>query len=172
MVHGAETRNHLHEGQWGSRPGRSAHDALLHKILSYKVARLTRTPLATFDNDAKSCYDRIVMTFALILCQKDGVPQSICMMAAMSLHMAEHSIKTKYGVSTGTYSSTKEYLAHQPGQGSRMTPALWFIICCLLFNAMSKLCRGAAFCNPRQTALHQRIGDGFVDNVTNFSTSD
>jgi hypothetical protein len=34
MVHSAEHQNHLQEGQWGSRPGRSAHDALLHKILS------------------------------------------------------------------------------------------------------------------------------------------
>ena len=33
---------------------------------------------------------------------------------------------------------------------------------------MSKLCRGAEFCNPRQTELHQQIGDGFVDDVTNF----
>ena len=168
MVYGAETQNHLHEGQWGSRPGRSAHDALLHKILSYEVARLTRTPLATFDNDAKSCYDRIVMTFALMLCQKHGVPQSVCMMAAVSLLLAEYSIKTKYGVSTGTYSSTDEHPTHGPGQGSRMAPALWLIICCLLFEAMSKLCRGAEFCNPRQTASHQRIGDGFVDDVTNF----
>ena len=132
MVHGAETQNHLHEGQWGSRPGRSAHDALLSKILLYRVARLTCTPLATFDNDAKSYYgrivmtftlmlcqkhgvprhfrqrcqvllqNRIVMTFALMLCQKHGVPQSVCMMAAISLLMAEYSIKTKDGLSTGT----------------------------------------------------------------------
>jgi hypothetical protein len=55
MVHGAEKQDHLHEGQWGSRPGRSAHDALIHKLLTYEVVRMTRTPLATFDNDAKSC---------------------------------------------------------------------------------------------------------------------
>jgi hypothetical protein len=168
MVHGAEKQNHLHEGQWGSRPGRSAHDALLHKILTYEIARLTRTPLATFDNDAKSCYDRIVMSFALMLCQKHGVPQSMCMMAAMSLLAAEYSIKTKYGVSTGTYSSTDDHPTHGPGQGSRMAPALWLIICCLLFDAMTTLCHGAEFCNPSQTVSHKRIGDGFVDDVTNF----
>jgi hypothetical protein len=105
MVHGAERQNHLHEGQWGSRPDRSAHDALLHRILSYEVAHLTRTLLATFDNDAKSCYDRTVMVFALMLCQKHGVPQSVCMMASLSLLLAEHSIKTKHGVSEGTCSS-------------------------------------------------------------------
>jgi hypothetical protein len=168
MVHGAEKQDHLHEGQWGSRPGRSAHDALLHKLLTYKVARMTRTPLATFDNDAKSCYDRVIMVFVLMLCQQHGVPQSVCMMAAMSLMMAEHSVKTKCGVSSDTCSSTDDNPTHGPGQGSRMSPALWLIICCLLFEAMSNLCQGAEFCNPCQISSHRRIGDGFVDDVTSF----
>jgi hypothetical protein len=169
MVHGAERQKHLHEGQWGSRPGPSAHDALLHKIASYEVSRLTRTPLATFDNDAKSCYDRIIMVFALLLCQKHGVPLSMCKMAALSLLMVVYSIKTKYGVYSGTYSSTADdEPIHGPGQGSRMAPALWLIICCLLFQAMSQMCSGVEFCNPTQTVLHRRIGDGFVDDVTNF----
>jgi hypothetical protein len=43
----------------------------------------------------------------------------------MSLLTAEYSIKTKYGVSTGTYSSTDAHPTHGPGQGSRMAPALW-----------------------------------------------
>jgi hypothetical protein len=167
MVHGAKKQDHLHEGQWGSRPGRSAHDALLHKILTYEVARMTRTPLATFDNDAKSCYDRVIMVFALLLCQKHGVLQSVCMMAAMSLMMAECSIKTKHGLSSNTCSSTDDNPSHGPGQGSRVAPALWLIICCLLFEAMSNLCQGAEFCNPRQTSSHCRIGDGFVNDVTN-----
>jgi hypothetical protein len=33
---------------------------------------------------------------------------------------------------------------------------------------MSKLCKGAEFYNPRQTSSHQRIRDGFVDDVTTF----
>ena len=94
----------------------------------------------------------------------------MCMMAAMGLLLAEHVIKTKYGISTGTYSSsTEEHPTCKPGQGSRMAPALWLIIYCLLLDAMSKLCRGAELCNPtRQTALHQQIGDGFIDYVTNI----
>ena len=74
MIDSTETQDHLHKGQWGLHPDCSAHDALMHKILSDKVTRLTRTSFTTFDNDSKSCYDRIVMIFALILCQKHGVP--------------------------------------------------------------------------------------------------
>jgi hypothetical protein len=76
MVHNAEKQQHLNESQWGSRPGRSTEEALIHKVLSYEISRNTRTPLGTLDNDAKACYDRIVMLFALLLCQKHGVPLS------------------------------------------------------------------------------------------------
>ena len=82
------------------------------------------------------------MTFTLMLCQNYEVPQSICMML-----LAEYLIKTKYGVSTGTYSSTEEHPTHRPSQGTRMTPALRLIMCCLLFDALTKLCRGTEFCN-------------------------
>jgi hypothetical protein len=57
---------------------------------------------------------------------------------------------------------------HGPGQGSHMAPALWLVICCLLFEVMSTLCTGAKICNPQQTSSHQQTGDGFIDDVTNF----
>jgi hypothetical protein len=123
---------------------------------------------ATFDNDAKFCYNLIIIAFALMLFQKHGVPQSVCMMAAMTLLKAKYSVKTKYGVLSETYSSTADNPVYGHGQGIHMAPALWLIICCLLFEAMSKLCMGAEVCNPRQTTSHQHTGDDFVDDVTNF----
>jgi hypothetical protein len=88
--------------------------------------------------------------------------------AATNLLTAEYSVNTKYGISSETYTSTADNPIHGPGQGSRMAPALWLTICCLLFEAMSKMCTGTGFCNPRNTKLHQQTGDGFVDDVTNF----
>jgi hypothetical protein len=76
LVHDAE--NHLNESQWGSCPGRFTEEAHIHKMLSYKMSRTTRTPLGTLENDAKACYDRIAMLFALILFQKHGVPLPAC----------------------------------------------------------------------------------------------
>jgi hypothetical protein len=108
------------------------------------------------------------MVFALMLRQKHGIPQSSCKMAATTLLTVEYSVKTKYGISSETSTSTADNPIHAPGQGSRMAPALWLTICCLLFEAMSKMCTGAEFCNPRNTKLHQRTGDGFVNDVTNF----
>jgi hypothetical protein len=168
MVYGAEEQNHLSNGQWGARPGRSTEQPDVHKTMSYELSRMTRTPLGTLDNDAKACYDRIVMNLALMLCQKHGVPQSACLMVALALVTASYSIKTGFGVSEGTYSSTDAQPTHGPGQGSRLASALWMIISCILFSAMDKICHGASFCDPTNKIIHQRTSDGFVDDVTHW----
>jgi hypothetical protein len=58
--------NKLNEGQAGSRPGRNSIDVVIQKEMKYLYATLTRTGLATMDNDAKSCYDRIICNLAMI----------------------------------------------------------------------------------------------------------
>ena len=79
MVYSAEEHNQLlSDCQWGARPGRSTKQPDLYKTMPYKISRLTRTPLGTLDNDAKACYDQIVMVLALMICQKHEVPQSAC----------------------------------------------------------------------------------------------
>ena len=55
-----ECKHNLGDEQWGSRPARSAIDALFLKHLTYKIATITHTDLATFDNDAKACYDHML----------------------------------------------------------------------------------------------------------------
>jgi hypothetical protein len=168
MVYNAEEQHHLFDSQWGARPGRSTEQPDLHKTMSYEISRLTRTSLGTLDNDAKACYDRIVMVLALMLCQKHGVPQSACMMAAIALLTATYSIKTGFGISEGTYTSTVSQPTHGPGQGSRLASALWLIVSCMLFATMDTLCHGASFCDPCDTLVHRRTSDGFVDDVTHW----
>ena len=168
MLQSADRNGLLHDNQYGSRPGRHAIGAVLLKLLSYEICRLTRSSMASFDNDAKSCYDCIVISFAMTLCQRLGMPASACIMAALCLQNAKYFIKTKFGISESFYSSTAEHPTHGPGQGSRMGPVLWLIISCLLFAAMARLCQGAHFSNPSQTVELRRTGDGFVDDVTNI----
>ena len=167
MLHAAHKFCFLHDSQFGSRPGRQALSAVLMKQLSYEVCRLTRTPFASFDNDAKSCYDRIIVPMVMVLCQRLGMPLPPCLMAALCLRYARYYIKTKFGISTSFYCSTDDFPTHGPGQGSRMGPVLWLLISCLLFVAMANLCSGAHFSNPQGDLSIQRTGDGFVDDVTN-----
>jgi hypothetical protein len=66
LVWNAHDAGKLNDGQAGSRPGRNAIDVVVQKEMKYLYSRLTRTGMATMDNDAKSCYDRIICTFPMI----------------------------------------------------------------------------------------------------------
>ncbi len=167
LLHSANHFHLLHDSQFGSRPGCHALGAVFLKLLSYEVCRLTRTPFASFDNDAKSCYDRIIISMAMYLCQQMGMPLAPCLMVALCLQNARYHIKTKFGISAAYYTSCPDFPTHGPGQGSRMAPLLWLLISCLLFKVMFELCEGATFTNPQHTLSLRRTGDGFVDDVTN-----
>jgi hypothetical protein len=110
------------------------------------------------------------MLFALILCQKHGVPLSACKLSAKALLTdARYAIKTGFGISTETYSSTIDQPTHGPGQGSRQASALWMVVVsCMLFTAMYEKCHGVSFCDPTNEIQHRRTSDGFVDDVTHF----
>jgi rhamnose utilization protein RhaD (predicted bifunctional aldolase and dehydrogenase) len=55
------------------------------KEMKYLYAILTRTGLATMDNDAKSCYDRIICNLAMIVSQYFGVSARAAKMQATTL---------------------------------------------------------------------------------------
>jgi hypothetical protein len=75
-VWNAHDKDRLNEGQAGSCPGRNAIDVMIKNEMKYLYSCLTRTELATMDNDAKSCYDRIICNLAMIISQYFGMSQN------------------------------------------------------------------------------------------------
>jgi hypothetical protein len=69
LVWHVHDNNRLNKGQAESRPSFTAIDVVIQKEMKYLYSRLTTTHLATMDNDAKSCYDRIVCNLAMIISQ-------------------------------------------------------------------------------------------------------
>jgi hypothetical protein len=70
---------------------------LLEKLLIYEHARLTRTSLITVDNDAKSCYDRIIKTLAMTACMAVGLPLAAAIMHNLTHHSMKHRMKSRHG---------------------------------------------------------------------------
>jgi len=56
----SEKAHRITESQGGGRPGRSAIDLALTKVLSYEVAKTLRLRVIIVDNDATACFDRMV----------------------------------------------------------------------------------------------------------------
>jgi hypothetical protein len=152
--------------QFGSIAGRKAIDPLALKHATYSIGRLSVTNYASVDNDAKSCFDRIVMLFASLVSQRLGMDEKACALFLKTLDSAKYQVKTRNGVSEGFYCSTEEKKIHGPGQGGRGSPAIWAIICCLIMECMPEGSTGIELIDPRLLAIIKYYTSGFVDDVT------
>lgn len=78
LMHRGEDNKQFGVQQYGSRARKCALDPSMMKRLTYDLTRLQRSNLATFDNDAKRCYDRIVNPIAMFLAsQRLGMHPSL-----------------------------------------------------------------------------------------------
>jgi hypothetical protein len=66
LVRHGEEHNGFSDQNFGSRKDRTAMDPVLLKQLSYDLSHQSRTNLATFDNDASMCYDRIIVALPML----------------------------------------------------------------------------------------------------------
>jgi hypothetical protein len=67
LSHHAKDNNLVPNMQFGSRPGRNCHSAVLQKVLSHDIIRLTKQPAAFMENDAVGCYDRLMNCILLLI---------------------------------------------------------------------------------------------------------
>ena len=124
LLQQAEQLQQFGEEQSGSRKKKDCQDVQLLKHLVYSIVRLTRANGSTFDNDAKSCYDRIVMLFPSLLAQRLGMPSRACNLLLLTLANIKYHTKTAFGISSMTYTTTPHRTVHGPGQGSKSSPAI------------------------------------------------
>lgn len=104
----AKEQKLLSDSNWGSKKGRSAQDAATVKSLHYNLAHLTLNEYATMENDAKSCYSRMVPNVILLLRRSFGIRKSVCKLVGKTFERTEHHVTTKGGVSKLTFGYTKD----------------------------------------------------------------
>jgi hypothetical protein len=158
--------------QGGSRADRQTGEISLYKHFMYSISRTTITDLASFDNDAKSCYDRIVMTVASLAAQRIGITQSACELLIKTLQSHKHHISTHYGESKEFFTTTASNPIHGPGQGGKCSSAIWMIISTLLMECMENKSDGAIFSDPHNQQVVQQRMTGFVDDTTHWINND
>jgi hypothetical protein len=61
MENGEAKKGYLAREKFGSRKSKSAIEHALNKRITIDVARQSKTPAGYIANDAKSCYDRILL---------------------------------------------------------------------------------------------------------------
>ena len=131
-----------------------------------EIGRATSKPYIKFDNDASSCYDRILPQLASIASRQQGIPNSIARLNNSTLHQARYRLRTALGVSKEYYTHTEKKPIYGTGQGSGNSPIIWCFLSSALFTAHAEKAHGAIFTTPTYD-YYTKIGMvGFVDDST------
>ena len=161
----AERHNLLGEEQWGSRKGRSAPEVALIKALTYEIIHLTKTDGATFDNDAKACFDRIVRNVMMLVSRKLGMTKKACETFVRFLLGMRFYQRTEAGISEKFFTTIQEKL-QGVGQGAKWSAIMWSQISPILMWLLKQKSGGITFQDPLRKKTHHISADGFVDDVT------
>jgi hypothetical protein len=171
LVSSADQAGLINKGQYGGRPGHEAASLALLEELRIDLTYLTRRTLITFDNDAASCYDRIIPAFASLINRKYGLHRQVAVVHGRTLQEARYKLRTAVGISESEYSHSTQFPLYGSGQGSGNSPALWLFISATLFDVHDKFAHGSTFQDPTGSiSVHLKLS-GFVDD-TNATLND
>lgn len=166
LLHSADQREVLNPGLYGGRPGCEAQSLTFLEELKYDISYTTRRTLFNFDNDATSCYDRIIISLASMINRKYGLHRDVVLVHATTLQEARYHLRTPLGYSDKYYSHCIEYPIHGSGQGSGNSPSIWLFISSTLCDAHQRSAHGAKFISPDGTEETKITMVGFVDDST------
>eukprot|EP00957_Ditylum_brightwellii_P140240 10685465-Ditylum_brightwellii.AAC.1 len=167
LVATAEQRGLLNQGLYGGQKGYDAKTLLLIKELKYDISYSSRKSLMNFDNDAASCYDRILPNVSSLVAQKFGLHKNVPFTHATTLEQAKYCLKTALGISDEYYQHCQLYPIYGSGQDATNSPQTWLKISSTLCDIFEESTYGATFVGPDQ--VHQVLLDilGFVGDVNN-----
>jgi hypothetical protein len=167
MMEYGEKKGFLAREQFGSRKSKSAIEHALNKRLTIDVARQTKTPAVYIANDAKSCYDRILLMVAYLTMRHMGVPSLVAKSSIDTLVNMPRAIKTVYGVSEGMYATDKllDEILHGIGQGNGYGPIIWAGISSPLLKILRRRKYGVHLTSPITKEEMEMAGYSFVDDT-------
>jgi hypothetical protein len=122
--------------------------------------------LLNLDNDASSCYDRIIVSLSSLINRKYGQHRQIVLVNALTLKQAKYKLKTELGVSEKSYTNSTIFPLHGTGQGSGNSPMIWCVISSTLYDCHQAQVFGAIFESPDRSVTLTFSMVGFVDDST------
>ena len=165
-LHCSEDAGVLNDGQYGSRPHRQALDPVYIEETMNEISRATRKAHIKFDNDATSCYDRILPQLAALAGRKFGLAKELVTLNNETLRQARYKLRTALGISETHYSHSLTRPIYGTGQGSGNSPIIWCFLSSSLFSAHNQAAHGATFATPDGRHYVKITMTGFVDDST------
>ena len=166
----------LAKEQYGSRKENSAVQHALNKRLVLDNIRLTKTPAVYCANNAKSCYNRIILMVAYLTLRHYGTSENTAKCTISVLMEMKHHIRTVHGDSKLYYRGEKwkqdgSMLPHGNGQGNGSGPALWAAISSPLLIILREMGYGIKFTSATSKEIMELSAFGFVDDMDYVQTA-
>jgi hypothetical protein len=140
MMKHAEACQTLSPFNMGSRKYFTSSLEAAAKVWTCDLSRFQAKPMWMIFNDAKSCYDRIVHSVAILCMAFQKMPYAALYVAFSTLQKAVHHVRSAYGVSKRSYGGKhrgpSQIPLHGIGQGNGAGPAIWAIISTILLNTL------------------------------------
>ncbi len=168
LVYQGEDNNCFGKQQHGSRPQHQAINAVHMKSLRYNLTRILRLSSIMLDNDATGCFDQIIVSLAMIVAPRLGMPCSGAQMhSSVLLHM-QYFVKTAHGIWSEFYRVLWHHHLYRTGQGNGASPSVWLSLVVTLLTALTILAPLAmSFVDPWEDIFEERNADSFVDDTSN-----
>ena len=165
IIANAENLELIEEDQFGSRKKHKAINAVICKIVMNDMLRQQKRAGALGINDAKGCYDRINHTFCILVLMSYGLKWKQARVLMETLQLAQHRIKTGYGVSEPAYGSEDEEPLMGLGQGNGVASAGWTLISSKIISVMKEMGFGANLVSSITKTLSEIAAFAYVDDA-------
>jgi hypothetical protein len=147
-------------------------DPVMLTQLTCDLCRILKHDYARFDNDASSCYDRIIVGLGMLVARKCGMPPHTRRTHSDALFSMKYAVKTVYGISSDNYHGTVFAPLFGTGQGSGASPAVWLFLVVILLQTLDRLIPDRVnFTSVSGDISHSRLADAFVDDTSLSCTS-
>jgi len=152
--------------QYGSHQHKAAITQCLNKRLFYDYHRFNWQLTALCSNDAKSCYDCIILIVAALSLCWLGAPNAVVQSMIQTLAHLNHHVCMAFGNSEQSqgFDRWKEYVAGI-GQGNGVGPQIWAATSIPLFNIMQQEGLLSIFLCALTQQQRALAGLAFVDNT-------
>jgi hypothetical protein len=173
MMEYGERHGLLAPEQFGSRKSLSAIEHAINKRLVLDILRQSHMNAIYVANDAKACYDRIILLVAYLTMRNFGVPALVAKSTILSILEMQHRVRTCYGDSDTYYGGDRWKLKpHGCGQGNGYGPALWACISSPLLHILRNKGYGTKLQEPITRQPIHLAAFAFVDDTDIIQTAD
>lgn len=155
----------INEQQYGARPGCEANSLALYEELRTDISYTTRRTLISVDNDADSCFDRMVPSLISLNNRSFGLPVELSRLHGNALLTMKYHLRSPNGLSPSSYQHTIDYPIYGTGQGSGNSPVLWMLMSATLFDIYDDMAHGSVFQDPSGSRIVNMSITGFVDDT-------